>query len=33
MFYLPLARREVAGFLTLDRELRREAERQGIRVL
>ncbi len=33
MFYLSLARREDAGFLTLDRALRREAERQGIRVL
>ena len=33
MFYLSLARREDAGFLTLDRLLRREAERQGIRVL
>jgi predicted nucleic acid-binding protein len=33
MFYLALARREDAGFLTTDRALRREAERQGIRVL
>jgi predicted nucleic acid-binding protein len=33
MFYLALARREDAGFLTKDRALRKEAERQGIRVL
>jgi len=33
MFYLALARREDAGFLTTDRVLRREAERQGVRVL
>ena len=33
MFYLALARREDAGFLTTDRALRREAERQGVRVL
>ena len=33
MFYLALARREDAGFLTTDQALRKEAERQGIRVL
>jgi predicted nucleic acid-binding protein len=33
MFYLALARREDAGFLTTDRALRREAERQGVRVV
>lgn len=33
MFYLALARREDAGFLTMDAALRKEAERQGIRVL
>jgi len=33
MFYLSLARREDAGFLTTDRALKREAERQGVRVL
>ena len=33
MFYLALARREDAGFLTTDRALKREAERQGIRVV
>ncbi|HYL36666.1 MAG TPA: type II toxin-antitoxin system VapC family toxin [Bryobacteraceae bacterium] len=33
MFYLALARREDAGFLTLDAALRKEAERQGVRVL
>jgi predicted nucleic acid-binding protein len=33
MFYLSLARREDAGFLTSDGSLRREAERQGIRLL
>ena len=33
MFYLALARREDAGFLTLDGALRKEATRQGIRVL
>jgi predicted nucleic acid-binding protein len=33
MFYLALARREDAGFLTTDRALRKEAERQGVRVL
>ena len=33
MFYLALARREDAGFLTTDRALKREAERQGVRVL
>src|SRR5579871_3318027 len=30
MFYLALARREDAAFLTADHALRREAERQGI---
>jgi predicted nucleic acid-binding protein len=33
MFYLALARREDAAFLTTDTALRKEAERQGIRVL
>jgi predicted nucleic acid-binding protein len=33
MFYLALARREDAGFLTLDNALKKEAERQGVRVL
>jgi predicted nucleic acid-binding protein len=33
MFYLALARREDAAFLTTDAVLRKEAERQGIRVL
>ena len=33
MFYLALARREDAEFLTTDRALRKEAERQGLRVL
>lgn len=33
MFYVALARREDAGFLTTDRALRKEAERQGVRVL
>ena len=33
MFYLALARREDAPFLTTDAALRKEAERQGIRVL
>ncbi|HUJ49122.1 MAG TPA: type II toxin-antitoxin system VapC family toxin [Bryobacteraceae bacterium] len=33
MFYLALARREDAAFLTLDAVLRKEAERQSIRVL
>jgi predicted nucleic acid-binding protein len=33
MFYLALARREDAGFLTTDRALRKQAERQGVRVL
>lgn len=33
MFYLALARREDAAFLTIDASLRREAERQGIPVL
>ena len=33
MFYLALARREDAGFLTTDRALKREAERQGVRVV
>ncbi len=32
MFYLALARREDAVFLTTDVALRREAERQGVRV-
>jgi predicted nucleic acid-binding protein len=32
MFYLALARREDAAFLTTDRALRNEAERQGIRT-
>jgi predicted nucleic acid-binding protein len=32
MFYLALARREDAAFLTLDAALRKEAERQGVRV-
>lgn len=33
MFYLALARREDAAFLTRDAALRKEAERQGIAVL
>lgn len=33
MFYLALARREDAAFLTLDTVLRKEAERQAVRVL
>lgn len=33
MFYLALARREDAAFLTLDAVLRKEAERQAVRVL
>ncbi len=33
MFYLALARREDASFLTLDAALKKEAERQGIRVI
>lgn len=33
MFYLALARREDAAFLTTDAALRKEAERQGIRTL
>lgn len=33
MFYLALARREDAAFLTLDAVLRKEAERQSVRVL
>ena len=33
MFYLALARREDAGILTTDTSRRKEAERQGIRVL
>jgi len=33
MFYLALARREDATLITMDAALRREAERQGIRVL
>ncbi len=32
MFYLALARREDAVFLTLDKTLRQEAEHQGVRV-
>jgi predicted nucleic acid-binding protein len=32
MFYLALARREDAVFLTVDAALRKEAERQGVRV-
>jgi predicted nucleic acid-binding protein len=32
MFYLALARREDAVFLTLDKSLRKEAEHQGVRV-
>jgi predicted nucleic acid-binding protein len=32
MFYLALARREDAVFLTLDKTLRKEAEHQGVRV-
>jgi predicted nucleic acid-binding protein len=32
MFYLALARREDATLLTADAQLRKEAERQGIRV-
>jgi len=33
MFYLALARREDATFLTVDASLRKEAERQGVRTL
>lgn len=33
MFYLALARREGATLLTLDKGLRKEAKRQGIRVI
>jgi predicted nucleic acid-binding protein len=33
MFYLALARREDAAFVTLDGSLRKEAEKQGIRVI
>lgn len=33
MFYLALAQREDAAFLTTDAALRKEAERQGIEVL
>lgn len=33
MFYLALARREDAAILTLDAALKKEAERQGIRIL
>jgi predicted nucleic acid-binding protein len=33
MFYMALARREDAGFLTTDQALRKEAERQGIRIV
>jgi len=33
MFYLALAHREDATFLTLDVALRKEAERQGVRLL
>ena len=32
MFYLALARREDAVFLTLDKSLQKEAEHQGLRV-
>ena len=32
MFYLALARREDAVFLTLDKTLRKQAEHQGVRV-
>ena len=32
MFYLALARREDAVFLTVDKTLRKEAEHQGVRV-
>jgi predicted nucleic acid-binding protein len=32
MFYLALARREDAVYLTTDAALRKEAERQGVRV-
>ena len=32
MFYLALARREDAAFMTLDNALRKEAVRQGIRI-
>ncbi len=32
MFYLALARREDAVFLTVDAALRKETERQGVRV-
>lgn len=32
MFYLALARREDAVFLTLDKAVRKEAEHQGVRV-
>jgi len=33
MFYVALARREDAAFLTLDAALKKEAGRQGVRVL
>jgi predicted nucleic acid-binding protein len=33
MFYMALAQREDAGFLTLDVKLKKEAERRGVRVL
>jgi len=33
MFYLALARREDAALLTMDKALRKEGQRQGIRVL
>jgi predicted nucleic acid-binding protein len=33
MFYVALARREDATFLTLDTSLKKEAQRQGIRTL
>jgi predicted nucleic acid-binding protein len=32
MFYLALARREDAALLTADSQLRKESERQGVRV-
>jgi hypothetical protein len=33
MFYVALAQREDATFLTLDASLKKEAQRQGIRTL
>ena len=33
MFYIALARRENAGILTMDKALRKEAERHGIHVI